>query len=148
MTDDPEIVYVNEPLETNFYDPHTEKIVLDKELKEDYPLAHKYIKKHELKHHKYGNNFLKQAWLDIKNNYFIGNSTEKSASEIRDYLKSKFKKPDWSHITFIIANVLSGIFSLFAFILGFLKRKIAASKSDNKEKDGEEHNNFEVIEID
>ena len=124
MKREDEIEYVeNGGTTMNFYNPHRDQVILDKNLL-NYPNAHDYIKSHELKHQQIGFNLKEQIKHDFKNDLFLYFSTSEEAKEVREYL---FKDPDHFtkfHIHDLILNSLRVVWCGAMPTLGLIYRKI------------------------
>lgn len=106
----------------NFYNQYKDQIVLDKGL-EDYPLAHEYIREHEIKHREIGFNPVQQIIHEFKNDLFIYCSSSNQAYEVRDYL-FKDPEPHWKlRLEDALVHILRTLWVTPMVWYGILKRK-------------------------
>jgi len=95
----------------NFYNQYRDQVVLDEGLK-DYPLAHEYIKEHELKHREIGFNPIQQALHEFRHDLFMYCSDSEAAHEVRDYLFND-PSPHWKlRAEDVFVTLVRGIWSI------------------------------------
>jgi hypothetical protein len=83
---DARVVYV--PGARNRYVPYADTVVLDEGIRE-YPLAHRHILKHELMHHKIGDDILPSLWHEFRADAIHYALRGETSKEIREYYSDK-----------------------------------------------------------
>ena len=97
----------------NYYDPVRNTVVLDEKLK-DYPLAHRYVKRHELQHAKFRMNPIKNLIHELKTDYELTVRKDETMEEIKEY-RSRCRKPLLKHIKHFL---ISGFVNISRMIIG------------------------------